>query len=246
MRITKRLQAMSGLLALMAGAGCGGGGGSAGNTGGATPPFANATRLRQLQVGDSWTYNITGTFKSPSGTTVNVIGTLIESIVQEIVGGQNVMGLSQALALTDTGGNSFNSNDITYFKQDLSTHNLYTYAVKRGTGAIKFVIDDPQPIWKPGTWGIGTAISGTSHLSDGSVLTSTLTVQGQEVIGTPVGSFTSWKTTDASSANGTLIGISWWSPEMGQPVKVQFTITGLDFSVLSLIYTLQSTTVPPQ
>lgn len=220
--------------------GCGGGGGGT--------PFLLSSSLRMLQVGDQWTYNVTGTQTTPGGPTLNITGTYTQSIVQQNINGQNYLAQSSALNLTATGGGGVTNNSITYFSQDPATHNGVIYADKDNTNPIRIVTNNPLPTILPGTWSNSTAYAYTLNYNDSSTNTDTLSVSNTETVSSPVGSFAAWKVTRTSddSLYGSANGTEWWAPQMGAPIKSTATRTFSGGTTLTLTAILASTNVPLQ
>lgn len=193
------------------------------------------TKTRALQAGDSWTYDVSGQTQSGSYS-----GTTLLSVGQDTLAGVSVLaGTSTVNAVWN--GSNISSTSVTYMQQDATTGDLLQYGIKDSNtnNVVVTVTDRPLPIMWPGTWEAGKTITATAHYSNGNTESISYTIIGQESVATPAGAITAWKLTLSASSNaGTSTGTSWFSPEIGNYVRIDSTNSVGTFSTI-----LRSTTV---
>lgn len=193
------------------------------------------SKMRTLQAGDSWTYDVSGQTSSGSYS-----GTSTLIITQDTLAGTPVLaGTSTVNAVWN--GSSTNSTSVSYMQQDSLTGDVHAYGIKNSNtnNQVVTVTDQPLPLVWPGTWETGKSISATMHYSNSTSETVSYTINGQESVTTPAGVITAWKLTLSNSSNaGTSTGTFWFSPELGNYVKINQTNSLGTFS-----HTLTSTTV---
>jgi hypothetical protein len=193
------------------------------------------SKMRTLQVGDSWTYDISG-----QNSSVGYTGTWTMSITQGSIAGVSVLAETSTINFVTNGSNT-SSSLVGYMQQDPITGNVHPYAIKDSStnDQVVTVTDRPLPIVWPGSWEAGKTITSTIHYSNGTSETASYTIIGQESVATPAGVITAWKLTISNSSNaGTASGIIWFSTELGNYVRMDMTN-----STGTASYTLRSTTV---
>lgn len=189
------------------GAGCGGGGESARN--GVHP----ATRLRTLQSGDNWVYDVTNYI---SGS-LNQSGRNNVSITKSDFNGQSALVWHSQL--TSLFGEDGKSDSYSHYLQDKSSGDLLAAS---GGDLVAY----PEPVLVlPGEWKTGLSRSFT-----GNGDRFTLKVTGQERITVPAGTFDTWRmeqTQTGKTYQGgndyTITSTCWVAPETGSWVKVDST-----------------------
>lgn len=194
-----------------------------------------ASKMRTLQAGDSWTYDVSGQTQSGSYS-----GTTLSSITQDTLIGVPVLAGTSTVNAVWNGSNT-SSTSVSYMLQDAITGDVHPYGIKNSNtnNQVVTVTDQPLPIVWPGIWEAGKTISATMHYSNSTSETVSYTINGQESVTTPAGVITAWKLTLSNSSNaGTSTGTFWFSPELGNYVKIINTNSLGTFS-----HTLTSTTV---
>jgi hypothetical protein len=224
--------------------GCGGGGG------GATNAFPLATTTRMSQNGNTWNYSLTGV-GTVNGHTEAVTGSVTSIISQYVINGQTVFSRTTQISSL-IGGSPYSSTTTAYFVQD-STGEVFEVGDTGGPGNSVRILNAPVPV-TVGAWSLSTSQSQSGTFTNGDTFQSVFAVQGTEVVTTPIGTFTTWKTTNLESltSNGTTTNSNttqWFAPEMGAYVKLYGTATvtnGSQVGTLTITATLTSTNVPVQ
>lgn len=187
--------------------GCGGGGGSSSSTSGSDSGATEiSTRLRTIQPGDAWIYNVivSGDY---SGVAEN---TTVAS--NATIAGRECLSLVTTTAVQ--GGQ--NSTTSRYYIQSPSTADL-------------LLLDESEPannepvLTVPGTWALGISFDKTIPNNNGGNHVS-FVITDQEQVSVPAGRFQAWKTvmTQSTSFYNTS-GTYWYAPEVGQFVKAEFS-----------------------
>jgi hypothetical protein len=206
-----------------------------GSSSGTAAPTAG--KMRTLQAGDSWTYDVSGLIQSGSYS-----GTSVLNITQETLTGVPVLAGTSTVNAVSNGSNT-SSTSVNYMLQDAISGDVHPYAMTDSDAGnqVVTVTDRPLPIIWPGTWEVGKTITSTIHYSDNTSEAISYTINGQESVATPAGVITAWKLTISITSNAsTSTGTYWFSPEIGNYVKTAITNSAGIFSTI-----LRSTTIRP-
>lgn len=246
-----------------------------------TNPAPNSTTLRTYTAGDSWTYKVTGTLVTTSGTSTVSNGQFVQ-FVQTYGGPESSMSFNYSYSLPWSSAQTEVRNYIEMIFQTSAGSNPGVYKVADTltdtpfgmAGSIELAdgtnLDPTNGIYAsqwflPQIWGLNKGMSSqdtyVNFTADGKLNIANnqkfaITVDKEEAVSVPLGSFTCWKTNQLASyqsnAMRTIKSTCWWSPSLGAPVMmdtVEENTTGTGTSATSngtrtLHYELVSTTVP--
>lgn len=217
--------------------GCGGGGGSA-NLSDVEP----VPTLVAYQSGDSWEYDISGTYRDEDGSR-SFTGTLTRNLMLDTFDGGLVFKLTATLTLSPSGLPTQSTISSTWFRQ-LPDRSVVLLARRDADGTLKRIISGATPI--PGTWYRGLPVTSVRWFDNGETETYRLTVVGSQRVSVPAGSFNAWKTvetTSYSTSDEYASETSYYALEVGEAVLSQGTLATDDFTIQ---YTarLRRTSVP--
>ena len=224
-----------------------------------------AQRLRHLAPGMQWTYEVQGSITPPGQEVPLPLAGSIEIRIEGAeLDGESLLALRVSQALqpqlpvpqpgTETrppgAAPSFlgmgDTPELTFFMiQDKTTADLYIVADTSGaSGSIRRVTSG-RVLFIPGHWDNDAGYSETADWDDGSQAEIYLSVEGIEIVDTPLGAFASWKAPNGSvESGGTVIqGIDWWAPELGQPSRFDAETRTTDGTIIRIHALLESTNV---
>lgn len=202
--------------------GCGGGGESAP----LTPP--NGT-FRMLRVGDTWTYDVSGTFTNlETGEKVSAVGT--ERIDIEPSDVEGTLAMKVTLNLT-AGGRPIVMVEHFLIGQD-TDGTIYNLAKVTPNGID--MLQSPIVIWRS-PMSVGQVVDWTGqYVISGSITSGSYRVDSVERVSTPAGQFVAFKVTESEqelNSLGQQISSSkityWVVPQLGQ---VMFKETTTDYA----------------
>lgn len=207
--------------------GCGGGGSPPSAQTAAVVPLA--TRLRMLRSGDIWRYRVTSTIGN---------GSMAATVISDQRDGETFLDLT-TVAILD--GRSFRGTS--YGRQDAITGDLTLHA----SGEVEFT---PPVVLTPGTWGVGVGFT-RDIITQDEVVNASLSVQDEETVTVPAGTFRTWKTQRIEhSSRSTTTGTYWYAPQLGNYVWAQVSTTFLTGQFAgqssSVTLVLNGTNVPTQ
>lgn len=200
-----------------------------------------ATRLRDLQTGDNWTYTAFESTKTTKAdgtmSTTEIRGTLSVSVSRDKLDDQDVLIESHAARGMDAAGGAHAGNTLLYLEQNAETADLRILAKNtsgdffqtRGqvTGGAIARLKEPQ-IERPGEWKNGLdfssarAYAGARPEDPAEEWRYVEVVIGSEVIRTGVGYVTAWKVSHLrTSATTTVNGTYWYAPQLGIYVRAE-------------------------
>lgn len=213
---------------------CGGGGGVSGGSGAV---FPLTSKMRQYQAGDTASYQFSGSLTDlQTGQTISVSGPATSSCTSR--NGTDVT-ISTSLTVSGNGRTVAINASAVYNQAADGSLQIVGYTDSNGTTHTTSSTTYTQP----GTFSSPLAASGTTSFTDGSTLNSSFTVQGQQQVSTPAGTFATWKVADTSQGNGTnSTATDYWYPERGIYVRQDFTTTNSQLTLTGSMV-LQSTNV---
>jgi hypothetical protein len=209
-----------------------------------------AAALRNLRLGDSWSYSVAGSLASPDGGTLPLTGEIEVSIVpEELPGraGQMAIQFSQNIQVLQPDGARKPLPAPTWMfsiVQDVDTFDVAIAADNMGPGGARRVAKAPQ-VFYPGRWSSSTAYDNRLDFDNGDYVKNTLAVVGQEWVETPRGAFLAWtsKITSESVTMGRIEGVDCWTPELGAPVRFSTDAGMPDGSRIRFLATLSDSNV---
>jgi hypothetical protein len=214
------------VLAVFALQGCGGGGG------GEAPLPPPSGVFKTLRVGDSRTYDVSGTLIDlATGKSENVKGTIRIDIDEASVNGSTYLVSKFTLDITTTSGVPITLTEFTLIAQDES-------------GSIKMIgmstpegydlLVEPVIIWRS-PMEVGQVVTYTGNFASGKVEIGSYRVEGIERVSVPAGSFVAFKVAESSTTKDamgeTLLSkayTSWVVPGIGGVVRQIATITNYE------------------
>lgn len=219
------MAALAAAAALAASAGCGGGGGggggSVGNNGGGGNP---GTALHTMAVGDTWSYNITGTATASGKTSSTVTGTITRTIVSASKDGAT-MAIQETSTYNFTGGGldgaTGGGTTTTYFIQD-GNGNVYETGQDSAPdvgNASSEVVSSPSAASDtiiPGAWAANSTTTANITYTDSSNLTQNFAIRNNGTVTTSAGNFPVWNV--SVSVNGGSASPQTWDPTVGSYV----------------------------
>ncbi len=206
--------------------GCGGGGGEAP----LTPPSGV---FKTLRVGDSRTYDVSGTVTDlRTGRSESVKGTLRYDIVEETdVDGVTVLVLKWTLSLTTTSGIPITLTEFLLITQDESRS---IWLIGESTPEGYDLLVEPVIMWRS-PMEVWQVVTYTGKYGSGEVDIGSYRVERVEKVSVPAGSFVAFKVTGSSTTKDwvgqTLSSeetISWVVPEVGGIVREILTVTNYE------------------
>jgi len=209
--------------------GCGGGGGEAP----LTPPSGV---FKTLRVGDSWTYDVSGTVTDlETGESESVKGTLRYDIVEETdVDGVTSLVLKWTLSLTTASGAPITLTEFGLIAQDESGS---IWLIGMSTPEGYDILAEPVII-RRSPMEVGQVVTYTGNFASGKVSIGSYRVERVERVSVPAGSFVAFKVTESSTTKDwlgqTLLSdefTSWVVPEVGRSVRSIWTVTYYTYGI---------------
>jgi hypothetical protein len=209
--------------------------------------------LRKLQIGDSWSYSVTGSLNPPDGGALPLTGEIEVSIVpDELAGHADLMTIrfAQNFEVLQPDGAKMALPAPTWmfsFVQRPDTADVAIASDNMGPGGGRRTAHAPQ-VFYPGRWSQATAYDNRLEFDNGDTVKNTLAVTGQEWVETKRGAFLAWKSeiTSESAAMGRIEGVDWWTPELGAPVRFSTNAGMPDGSRMRFVATLSDSNVLPR
>ncbi len=220
------------LLGLALLTGCGGGNSSS------TAPLT--TRTRALQPGDKWVFDISGQTVNNNNQTLTVSGTLTESVSTHPINGTNALALQTDINATTSDGQPLTSSSQIYFTQD-SSGSIVEIGDNNGLNATLRTVNTPDVVF-PGTWSSSYAHTANLTFNTGETEQESISVNGTQVVQTPVGNFTAYAA--SLSSGGGSPTTAYWVPQLGSAVKFLLQLGAGGGSQPTITALLRSTTVP--
>lgn len=213
--------------------------------------FPLATRMRSLQPGDTWTYNVTGyasDFTIPAN--LPVTGTLTKTVELVTRAETSRLALTESLHVTGENNFSYSQTTIRQIEQN-EAGDVLVLADTEGGGTALTELAAPD-LELPGTWQKGFKHSHERAYNNGVLLDVSLSILDSEKASSPLGTFEAWKTKvnthyaeDFFSDSDTSI-TRWYAPQISSDVQGEWHIGLGQYLSLTVNYVLQSTNVPLQ
>lgn len=214
------------VLAVFALQGCGGGGG------GEAPITPPSGVFKTLRVGNSWTYDVSGTYTDlETGKSENVKGTIRIDIDEASVNGATYLVMKLTLDITTTSGVPITLTEFTLIAQDESG-SIEMIGMSTPEGYDLLV--EPVIIWRS-PMEVGQVVTYTGNFASGKVEIGSYRVEGIERVSVPAGSFVAFKVAESSTTKNAMgetllsaASTSWVVPEIGGAVRQIVTITNYE------------------
>lgn len=211
------------VLAVFALQGCGGGGG------GEAPLTPPSGVFKTLRVGNSWTYDVSGTLIDlATGISLSATGTARADIEEAAANGATYLAVKLTLELTTTTGIPVTSTEIMLIAQDESK-SIWRIGMTTPQGPV--FLTEPVIRWRS-PMEVGHVESYTAEYVNGVVEIGSYRVEGIERVSVPAGSFVAFKVTSSSTVKdamgNTLKSVSstsWIVPEIGWFIRDIANIT---------------------
>jgi hypothetical protein len=211
------------VLAVFALQGCGGGGG------GEAPLTPPSGVFKTLRVGNSWTYDVSGTITDlETGKSENVKGTIRIDIDEASVNGATYSVMKLTLDITTTSGVPITSTEFILIAQDES-RSIWMIGMSTPEGYDLLV--EPVIMWRS-PMEVGQVVTYTGNFASGKVEIGSYRVEGIERVSVPAGSFVAFKVAESSTTKDAMgetllseASTSWVVPEIGGAVRQIVTIT---------------------
>jgi hypothetical protein len=212
------------VLAVFALQGCGGGGEAP-----LTPPSGV---FKTLRVGNSWTYDVSGTYTDlETGESENVKGTIRIDIDEASVNGATYLVMKLTSDITTTSGVPITSTDFIFIAQDES-RSIRMIGMLTPEG-YDFLVE-PVIMWRS-PMEVGEVVPYTGNFASGKVVIGSYRVEGIERVSVPAGSFVAFKVAASSTTKNAMgetllseASTSWVVPEIGGTVRQIVTITNYE------------------
>ena len=230
----------AGIAAALALAGCGGGGG-----GGTTAvTVAPTTRLKAPTVGQTWTYQATGS-ATFSGAAFPVSGTLTQTYGATTVAGATIQAVT-AGSLTGA-GQTIPFSAVELLGVD-SNGNLDVVGLQETPTSTPHLLKKPI-VLEPGVFAnLLTYNDGTTTTDTNAPFNVTFQVTGSESLTVPAGTYQAWIVTSTQvSGTKTVAETAWYAPEVGTFVKavLKATDSATPSQTITATVVLSSTNVTP-
>jgi len=205
--------------------GCGGGGGEAP----LTPPSGV---FKNLRVGDSWTYDVSGTvINLVTGRSESAKGTLRDDIDDAYVNGATYLVIKGTLSLTTASGAPITLTEFSLIAQDESGS---IWLIGMSTPEGDDILVEPVIMWRS-PMEVGQVVNYTRVFASGETMIGSYRVEGVERVSVPAGEFVAFKVTESSTQKdawgqtlASATTTSWVVPEIGGTVRKVGTITNYE------------------
>ena len=223
----------------------GGAANGGGNPGNGTVPLGT---MRQLQDGDTWTYNVTGTFVADAGGSTPLTpaeGVLTYAAATQApfaAMGAGFWAVDVPLVYGDTEDASHSMAALV--QQANGRIDLVGYTPVHGALAPEPMADGPLQGPDPATFPTMTTWEGSAEIAEYGTATLNITNHGVEDVTVPAGTFTTYHWTGTKSIRSFVIEFEGWgNPQLGNFVKLIAT-TPLYGGAITATIELKNTSVP--
>ena len=208
-------------------------------------PSTPATRLRILQIGDTWHYTVQGQVQTARGQSVSFKGKEDMLVSRSNQGDPGPLVEYMPANLTLSNGKSTKIDSIIYFRQDAATGDITEMGNNDGPNHMTQQVINPQ-VTVPGSWSMGGTLSPSLRYATGHIERRIMQITGTESVATGVGTLTTWKSSETSTTlkGGVIQSTVWYAPQLGGIVAQHSVSRGKYGTVLTLDMTLDSTNVP--
>lgn len=200
-----------------------------------------ATRLRILQMGDTWHSTVKGQIQMASGQSVPVTGKCDELVLRSTQGEPGPLEDFLSSTLTLPNGKSIQHIVIKYFRQDAATGDIMEMGDNDGPRETTRQVINPQ-VTLPGSWSVGLTLSPWLLYAAGQTDRRSMRVTGIESVATGAGTLAAWKSSETSKG-GTIQSTVWYAPQIGGAVAEHDVSRDEDGTTISLDVILDSTNV---